>query len=538
MPISDQDVFLNYQPHPTPNPTVAGGLGMTLNGTGAPSASQGNNGDTYVNLTNGDIYRKFGGSWVISSGGEGDITVQSGGSLAAARDQAVSGQLIIVKAGTYTMTTADGQLFKSGVNWYFNPGAIVNFTNTRVTVTDGIGYGIFDDRLSGAVSCTIDGYGEFYFDGGTPTYDPNTSLPTGNNNVKGAVVITNALSTVYFRAKSIRLRAWMGAGMSGVFIQNATLVVVSLEQITENTTGSVVVGGEVSLLLGLDSGSAPVYATNAAVGLWWQEGECYTNVKQINCSFYGLYGAQNAAGGASNWWHTSERIRSQSGAATIYILGDSTGSANWRTWVDVKEAINEGANNAAAYSVAFRGSHYVRAEKMSSSGSVVVTITSNASTAPKVWITAQKLTMAGTGNGVTVSGATAGEYNLDVLQIEDTNAMAIMISLSGGSTLLVRGGSGKVLNGKGAVISGGLLGLSGLRIDTSNTNSATNRPCEISGGTLILRNALLVAPALADSIYAATAKTVAVYGVAANKDKNANITLGPNGGFTVDILVI
>ncbi|MGE0151787.1 MAG: hypothetical protein AB7R90_04165 [Reyranellaceae bacterium] len=48
-----------------PGPTGAAGTdgASYLGGAGAPSAGLGANGDTYINLSNGDIYQKAGGSW-------------------------------------------------------------------------------------------------------------------------------------------------------------------------------------------------------------------------------------------------------------------------------------------------------------------------------------------------------------------------------------------------------------------------------------------------------------------------------------------
>lgn len=42
-----------------------GGGGEVLSGSGTPGAGLGSNGDIYVDLNNGDLYRKFGGAWSI-----------------------------------------------------------------------------------------------------------------------------------------------------------------------------------------------------------------------------------------------------------------------------------------------------------------------------------------------------------------------------------------------------------------------------------------------------------------------------------------
>lgn len=43
-----------------------------LSGVGPPSADLGNNGDTYVDNTNGDFYVRYGDNWtIVQSGGSG-----------------------------------------------------------------------------------------------------------------------------------------------------------------------------------------------------------------------------------------------------------------------------------------------------------------------------------------------------------------------------------------------------------------------------------------------------------------------------------
>src|SRR5258706_3666275 len=75
--------------------------------------------------------------------------------LTAAKTAALSGDLIRVLPGLYN----ERDLFKDGVNWYFEQGVKVIFVDPGVS--GGTGYGIFDDRSSGAVTCSIDGWGEF-----------------------------------------------------------------------------------------------------------------------------------------------------------------------------------------------------------------------------------------------------------------------------------------------------------------------------------------------------------------------------------------
>jgi hypothetical protein len=90
----------------------------------------------------------------------------------------------------------------------------------------------------------------------------------------------------------------------------------------------------------------------------------------------------------------------------------------------------------------------------------------------------------------------------------------------------------QVYNGRGIVHSGGSSRFAGLLIDTSITNTAGNRPVQISAAGLVLEQCKLIAPALAESIYAATPQTLTCYGVKANRANNPNVT--PNVDFAVD----
>lgn len=65
--------------HPEP---FNAGTGQLLQGTGAPSASLGNNGDVYINITNGNIYSKAGDIWILSTVGSGGTVQVIAGSVA------------------------------------------------------------------------------------------------------------------------------------------------------------------------------------------------------------------------------------------------------------------------------------------------------------------------------------------------------------------------------------------------------------------------------------------------------------------------
>lgn len=61
------------------DPFGGSSFGELLQGTGAPDDANGNNGDTYVDLSSGEFYIKTAGSWTISTGGGGGVAEVSSG---------------------------------------------------------------------------------------------------------------------------------------------------------------------------------------------------------------------------------------------------------------------------------------------------------------------------------------------------------------------------------------------------------------------------------------------------------------------------
>ena len=118
-------------------PTTDGAAGQALKTDGAGVISFGD-----VSMPSGIIY--------ITNQTTGAITYYT--TLELARDGAVSGDTIYVNTGTYVVTTTDANgIAKSGVNWYFELGAIVN----KAT----IGHLFNDTGFANGI--TIDGSGVF-----------------------------------------------------------------------------------------------------------------------------------------------------------------------------------------------------------------------------------------------------------------------------------------------------------------------------------------------------------------------------------------
>ncbi|MGC3958109.1 MAG: DUF1565 domain-containing protein [Verrucomicrobiota bacterium] len=96
--------------------------------------------------------------------------------LAKAKAVATAGQTIHVMPGTY----AENNLLKKGVNYYGEPGANILYIQTS---TNEAGWGIFDDRPTGATTNIIEWPGDIVFVGYTNVsvydevaelFDPNS----------------------------------------------------------------------------------------------------------------------------------------------------------------------------------------------------------------------------------------------------------------------------------------------------------------------------------------------------------------------------
>ena len=105
--------------------------------------------------------------------------------LTAAKNAALSGETIVVRPGTYN----ERNLLKTGVNWNFDFGAIVNYTGSAngSVFSDGV------DGTAGAVACKILGKGDFRNGGSVVTGTvPHTVM-----------CLSNASSNIYFEAWNV-----------------------------------------------------------------------------------------------------------------------------------------------------------------------------------------------------------------------------------------------------------------------------------------------------------------------------------------------
>src|SRR5258705_7452520 len=143
--------------------------------------------------------------------------------LGAAKTAAVSGDTIVVADGTFN----ERDLLKNGVNWYFIVGTKVFY---QPASSSGLDRAIFDDS-AGAVTCRIDGYGEFVWDA-----DHGNLVTTGGQSAS-VVWLQNSASEVSIRAyrASNGPTAPQGQDTHTILLENCTQFYGSFE-ILENST--------------------------------------------------------------------------------------------------------------------------------------------------------------------------------------------------------------------------------------------------------------------------------------------------------------
>jgi hypothetical protein len=421
--------------------------------------------------------------------------------LGAAKAAARGGDTIVVAPGTYT----ENDLLKDGVNWFFSPGAFVTYATTALQAnSNDMIYGIFDDRSSGAVECTIGGHGSFKV------------TSRGYVNLVGTLVITNGNTKINFSGREIGFATYhdnvAGIGTrAAVYVKNAVRVDVNCDRIygargTQYDTGL------------LDEGD-PIFWSDFGSGIYWELGDLYVRCGSVEkISGYGAWGNQPRGNvTAANLWLNADFIENH-----IYMDGGSdaagqVGTYNWRSWIVAKE-IFEG--------IAYfdYGRHYLTVQKINLQSAYM-----SFNGAPQVWITAQKMTNTQAGAWMMLQAGNGGSpvVYADVMHFEDAQGAFYLggISISDNSELHLRGLHLKTGAGPAVVHNGGNARIQGMTIDTSLANKPNNHAVKVVGAGLVLDHCVLIAPPLANSINAAAGQTVTCYGVKANRAKHANVTV-------------
>lgn len=393
--------------------------------------------------------------------------------LTAAKAAAQSGDTVFVGPGSHALST---NLLKNGVNWHFEAGAIVTRTGTGA---------VFDDSAAGAngaVTCKITGSGVF------------------NSATAGIVYLTNASSNVVFEADTASTtQATPGFEAMALFQTGGTLF------------------ARVRHLYSLQS---PYY---------WENGESYVEAELVEGP-----GAQpaiyvlNTVTPTGQVWFRAKQILG-------YIECTSTQAA--RVWIDAM--IVDARGNAGGGSSALLSGGvflYLTCKKIiGGDQDAAPTIQLGFFDAPggQVYLRCDKISPAGSIQSPLVLGSSGTSF-LTVGELEESEGECdpnAMVRVTGGThQLSLQSATRSISSSAGTVLeaTGGTITVEG-RLNAAS--HASGVPVQLSGGDVRLRNAELIAGASSNSVVAATARNLRVYGtVVANKAKHANVTLLANTG--------
>jgi hypothetical protein len=363
--------------------------------------------------------------------------------LARALALAVSGDVIMVSAGTYAEI---GLTLKTGVNWFFCPGAKVTYTGTsHVSMfTDG---GV-------ACTCVIDGAGEF------------RHVPTGTDTSLGVqfgiITTNNAASNVTFRAKSLSGEWDDTAG----FVVNAQQGTLTVECVT---------------IFSLISGGC----------IGWLAGELYVKARKISVGGGGSFAYTIWGSGAGNFNSYIEAdLIENPGYGIIHLQG---GSVNFKMWVKAKEMRGTLGGVTTANITCEGGKLYVQAQKLNSFSACGVLVIGG-----ECWVNFDKMTAdTATANGFpSHMKVTGGVLRATVQHIEQVAGTVQHGFEFSAGTAVIQFLEAIILNGPAIKHNGGNIRFVNARIETQ-TNLAANNCATLTANGLTLHNCLLVCPALA-----------------------------------------
>jgi hypothetical protein len=429
-------------------------------------------------ITNGVVLtpNTWGG---VTTAGIISIPEPSDGALEAARDAAVSGDLIIVGPGAYSITSS---LAKNGVNWYFQPGAVV----TRADNDSGVG--VWDDG-GAAMVFKVAGEGVF-----------NRTRATGSELEALCILCSHANSVMEIEASAITVTlTGAESGNCYAVYQTAGDLRIRAHNITAN-------------------------GANSGYGAWWSNGRLHLHA--------GVITGENNAGLDYAYYSWVEAAPT----GDAYLVADeingrvvSAGSnADAATWVECK-ILRGSTTDAATMGI---NKLYLHAQKVFG---LVRSVG-----AGQGYLVADKVSATRNGAASTPSlfySTDAGaSVRIQVLHWDQGAFTGETIKVTNG-TIDIRGGDLVAGTAKGVEITGGTLRISGMRINTSG--SATQNPLTKSGGTLKVYHSILVAEATRAPAAATTAQTISFMGCFSNTalSGDADITNDITGGLIEDAQV-
>lgn len=454
-----------------------------------------------VLLTGGSFVAPLTGSFSKS------VYVSEGGNLNAAVKGAAAGWTVMVGPGTYFNCTNIGKNLVN-LQGFGHP------TLTSTNRTNDGGFGIIDDRFSGAITSRVDGF-NFVWSAGIPGTNADGTACCMPTNLVGGITLTNPASDVRvtFGDFKYQILSPLNQGIAAISVWNCRYSSFVGDRLMDFNF-------QTNYFVGLDDIGGDIYAQSQATGLYWQQGEEHFDIDYINGNLYAIW--PDCPASALN--NTNDLYgRSDFVASEVYISTTATNPPRWRTWLTLVEI----ASPTEAYSIIGGGKHYLLGNsKMSTTGSGEYTVDirpTGAGSVSDVWITTQKIT-AKTGFLLLAGGT----VDLTCQDYEDDNATPIGFMLTGG-LLNAHGGNMTVSNGVGISYTiGARARIKNMVIDTSSTATIANYPVSVATNGLILENVTVIAPNNSWAIRSASTNNVVSKSVWMNKgSSNILMTVGP-----------
>lgn len=407
--------------------------GPTLSGSGSGSGGSATNvsGGTFtgVTLNSSTVNGTFNGNGagLTNVPITGGVLVMHGGtttsypSLTNAISAAVAGDTVWAMAGTYYGNC----LLKQNVNIRGEPGAHIIY---QQTTTNDAGFGIFDDRFSGATTNTIEWPGNITFLGLTNLaafYDTVNDPETFEKNLgtRGAIVITNALTKITGRVGALGMGGINSQSVerAGLFVENCNSNLWRIDKIYDPYAGITFEAPPPSIFTASSSSTmAAFFTADGSIELHCPE----------------MYGGVYS-------WHWKESVGSHTNDVVIYpgtMVGTCYGTAHsltTRGWVIGGKELTTTMASVNALSVFGSGKWYFDFQKISTlSGVSVFDTAPDFSTSNAVtWIKAMKMSN-GTANSDFIT-ATIGTTILDVMEFEDLGGAGVNgINTSGNGRII------------------------------------------------------------------------------------------------------
>lgn len=429
--------------------------------------------------------------------------VQEGGNLYAAKIATAAYGLISVGPGTHTNGVTN--LFFNG-SWEFH-GSVIDRMGQNTN-----GFGIFDDRYSGAVTNYIFGQVHLKFCPGTNANWDGACSWIGDTNAFAAIVVTNANTLVQWTA-STRLGLYgLAPYPACIYVKNCQTnsVFRGFDEIYNLNPANTFVATNCPAFP-----NTPFDIDTGCQGFYWELGSCSFKCGRMHdMSVYALQ-----AYGVTNTDVADLYVEADFLDGKCYAVGRSS---RWKIWfLNVGEWRNI-SGNATAVQFYSAGSHYLRAQKISSKFGEVIRLenpTTGGDTNLVVWVNIDKVS----GSNGWVRN-THGELRGRIGHLEENGPNSSFVPgifTTNVSALTDLSGENMYANGGSVTHGGGRTMLRNFSIYSTNRD-----PVLVTGSGLRLSGVSIITGLNATNcIRSPNAQTVNSYGAVARSNLHANVTI-------------